>query len=239
MTVRITRAQAAFGASAVACLGAASVALAGSAVGSDDRRAAASASVSKQIKKLKRQLRSQEQRLAALERGQGSSRPPSGPAGGDLTGNYPDPLIASDAVGSSELTDGSIENADLAPEVRAARAYGRVAANGTLSLTRIHNVLDAARASTGVYCIQLGESINPNTAVLLVEPDFTGDSTDTSGENLAVAEWRSGGGFCAAGRMEVWTFVYDGDATDDDDGGGNTTGDNLDVADQPFTFVVP
>ena len=37
-----------------------------------------------------------------------------GPAGGDLTGDYPDPLIAPDAVGSAEVEDDSLTADDLA-----------------------------------------------------------------------------------------------------------------------------
>ncbi len=44
-----------------------------------------------------------------------SSIPPSGPAGGDLTGTYPSPQIAANAVNSSKIADGSVSLADLAP----------------------------------------------------------------------------------------------------------------------------
>jgi hypothetical protein len=36
-----------------------------------------------------------------------------GPAGGDLTGTYPNPLIAPDAVGGGEVIDGSLTGADI------------------------------------------------------------------------------------------------------------------------------
>lgn len=44
----------------------------------------------------------------------GGGGAPSGPAGGDLTGTYPDPQIAAGAVGSTEIADGSVTNNDLA-----------------------------------------------------------------------------------------------------------------------------
>ena len=50
------------------------------------------------------------QRIAALEN-RGST--PSGLAGGDLAGAYPDPVIAQDAVGSNEVIDTSLTGADI------------------------------------------------------------------------------------------------------------------------------
>lgn len=61
------------------------------------------APVTKAVKQLKKQVRTLRQQIAALEGRVDGPRTPSGPAGGDLAGTFPNPLIGPDAVGAAEI----------------------------------------------------------------------------------------------------------------------------------------
>jgi hypothetical protein len=67
------------------------------------------------------------------------SASPSGAAGGDLTGTYPNPSIANSSVTSSKILDGSITNSDVS--TTAAIAYSKLNLTGSVTGS---DVVDAA-----------------------------------------------------------------------------------------------
>jgi hypothetical protein len=116
-----------------------------------DPRAAASASVAKQLKKLKK-------RIAALEATPAAGA--SGPAGGDLTGAYPSPLIGPNAISTAEIETSGVSALDL----------------GSNSVRS--DELDTVNERTGaVTAIPANDSVGANASCVAGEQAIAGGGT--------------------------------------------------------------
>jgi hypothetical protein len=146
----------------------------------------------KQIKALKKQTAALAGQLAALQARlnalEGGSQPaagprPSGPAGGVLSGSYPDPQLRANSVSSGAIADGAVSGSDLAQ-------------NSVSSLNVIDNTLgsaDIANETVGLADLGPGSVGGPELTGAFVEksdPNLIGGG-NASGRNVVTCPGNS------------------------------------------------
>jgi len=146
--------------------------------------------------------------------------------------------IKKGAIRSGDVRDRTIKVRDLNPRTFGARAYGRVAADGSLSRGR--NVASVSRPASGIYCIRPSNVINASEAVLVVSDDLAGNGTLAAQADDAFVEWDSNGNAaCPADTLVVASFTTNNDTADNNDGTGDLNGDGIAADNNSFGFVIP
>jgi hypothetical protein len=116
-----------------------------------------------------------------------------------------------------------------------ARAYGRIARDGTL--TRSKNVAGVTHPFAGVYCIALAGEIDAGQTGIVATPDNLSDDTATDEnptDRQTLVEWYSSGVSCPAGQLMVITLQRYVSSS-----GSYLTGIYNAYHDEAFFFVVP
>lgn len=131
------------------------------------------------------------------------SLPPSGPAGGALAGSYPDPAIAANSVGSSQVADNGITGADVNESTLGSVPVALTALQGGLGRYGFSGSCDPESA-TFVPCSTVSVTLASPARLLVIGTARASHEGDTADRGLGACRIGTTSGPISASTTAIY-----------------------------------